>query len=65
VRNVADGSVEAVAEGNIQAVTDFAAWCAKGPPKATVLAVDMTEEPAVGLRGFEIMSDAPAPIGRV
>ncbi len=45
VRNLHDGSVEAVFEGddnNVQAMLD---WCKKGPPHAIVKHVDATEEP--------------------
>jgi acylphosphatase len=36
VRNLPDGSVEAIVEGERRAVDDFVAWCKRGPPSAEV-----------------------------
>jgi acylphosphatase len=36
VRNLPDGSVEAIVEGERRAVDDFVAWCRRGPPSARV-----------------------------
>lgn len=36
VRNVPDGSVEAVAEGPREALESLVAWCSRGPPAASV-----------------------------
>jgi acylphosphatase len=36
VRNLPDGSVEAIVEGEKSAVDDFVAWCRRGPPSADV-----------------------------
>lgn len=36
VRNAADGSVEAVAEGDRAAIEALLAWCEHGPPRARV-----------------------------
>ncbi|MFL5311553.1 MAG: acylphosphatase, partial [Myxococcales bacterium] len=36
VSNLPDGSVEAIVEGEKQAVEDFVAWCRRGPPSAEV-----------------------------
>jgi acylphosphatase len=55
VRNLPDGSVEALAEGESEAVRAFAAWCRVGPPGARVASVEETPEPAAGdLQGFKI-----------
>jgi acylphosphatase len=52
--NLPDGSVEAVLEGEPDAVGTVAAFCRQGPAHARVDDVDEREEPAQGLRGFEI-----------
>ncbi|TMB03712.1 MAG: acylphosphatase [Deltaproteobacteria bacterium] len=36
VSNLPDGSVEAIVEGEKEAVEDFVAWCRRGPPSAEV-----------------------------
>ena len=36
VRNLADGSVELVAEGKVSALNSLKAWCREGPPLARV-----------------------------
>ncbi len=48
VRNRADGTVEAVFEGDATVVDALVAWCAEGPPFARVSGVDVTDEPPVG-----------------
>ncbi len=52
--NRADGSVEAVLEGERDAVDAVAAFCRRGPTHARVDRVEDREEPVEGLRGFEI-----------
>ena len=54
VRNRADGTVEAVFEGEPEAVEQVVAWARKGPPHATVADIEVhTEEPAAE-RGFTV-----------
>lgn len=36
VRNLADGSVQVVAQGDIEALKDLHRFCTKGPPRAEV-----------------------------
>lgn len=48
VRNVDDGSVEAVAEGPHEALESFLAWCRRGPPAARVDDVQIRRLPASG-----------------
>lgn len=55
VRNLPDGRVEAVFEGEEEAVQALVDWCREGPPAATVERVEVRwEEPVGGLRGFDI-----------
>jgi acylphosphatase len=52
IRNRADGSVEAVFEGENDAVDALVAWCHEGPDRARVDAVEVTEQPVEGAAGF-------------
>ncbi|HEX9890748.1 MAG TPA: acylphosphatase [Actinomycetota bacterium] len=54
VRNLPDGRVEAVFEGNRGAVDKAVAWCREGPPWAAVDRFEVSEEPEEGLDGFKI-----------
>jgi len=54
VRNRSDGSVEAVFEGEPEAVERALAFCHTGPPLAHVTAVEATPEPPEQLVGFEV-----------
>jgi acylphosphatase len=54
VRNTADGSVEALFEGDFGAVEAMTAWCRHGPPGARVDALEVHVEAPEGLRGFAI-----------
>ena len=54
VRNRADGSVEAVFEGESGDVRKLLAFCHDGPPGAQVDAVDVTAEEPRGEHGFAI-----------
>jgi acylphosphatase len=48
VKNRADGKVEAVLEGDADAVNKVAEWCRQGPPGARVTRVHEQEEPWSG-----------------
>ena len=48
VRNLPDGSVEALFEGEKIKVEEIVAWCHKGPPGAVVSRVDIAWEPYSG-----------------
>ena len=48
VRNLPDGSVEALFEGSPDAVGALVAWCRVGPSGARVTTVEETPEPASG-----------------
>jgi acylphosphatase len=52
VRNVPDGTVEAVAEGPGEKVRDFVDWCHKGPPAARVDKVYKTPDKYQGEFSF-------------
>jgi acylphosphatase len=54
VRNAPDGTVEAVLEGDANAVERVAAFCRRGPAGAVVEDVEVTDEEPEGLRGFQI-----------
>lgn len=55
VRNRADGTVEVVVEGEPDPADHLVEWCRRGPHRALVTAVDVTEEPPVGEVGFRIV----------
>jgi acylphosphatase len=54
VRNRADGAVEAVFEGEPDAVDDMVGFCERGPRGAEVARVETTDEPVEGLSRFEV-----------
>ncbi len=54
VRNTGDGAVEAVFEGEPDAVSQLVAFCREGPRSARVDAVEVTDESPEGLRDFAI-----------
>lgn len=57
VRNLADGSVEAVFEGPREAVDQALVWCRRGPPGAQVERCDVSwEQPTGALPPFEILT---------
>jgi acylphosphatase len=55
VRNLSDGRVEAVFEGDPDSVEAAVAWCRSGPDRAVVESVEVAEEPPGGLRGFRVL----------
>ena len=54
VRNVDDGTVEAVFEGEDSAVDSMVAFCRRGPERARVDRVEVAEQDVEGLRDFMI-----------
>ena len=54
VRNRADGSVEAVFEGEARPVSVVVSWCRIGPPRAEVTGIDDSVEPPEGVLGFRV-----------
>ncbi|MDQ5815183.1 MAG: acylphosphatase [Actinomycetota bacterium] len=51
-RNLDDGRVEVILEGDEDAVDRVIAWCSAGPDHADVDSVDVTEEDPAGAAGF-------------
>jgi acylphosphatase len=55
VKNRADGTVEAVFEGEKEKVDAVIDWCRRGPRHADVQGIDIHEEPYAGeFNGFSI-----------
>lgn len=54
VTNRSDGAVEAVFEGEPDAVAAMVGWCSRGPRGADVESVDESAEEPEGLSGFKI-----------
>lgn len=54
VRNEPDGSVYIEAEGDEEQLKKYIAWCRKGPPRAFVEDVQVTEGPIVHFTSFTI-----------
>jgi acylphosphatase len=52
-RNLPDGTVEAVLEGEPEAVAGIVEFARSGPRHARVDGVDVSDEPPDGLTGFE------------
>lgn len=59
VRNLPDGRVEAVFEGDKDAVERLVDWAWEGPPAAKVEDVEVVEEQPEGLKGFEVRPTPP------
>ena len=53
-RNCSDGTVEAVFEGPAEAVEALVEVCRSGPGHSEVSSLDVAEEPAEGLEGFQV-----------
>ena len=54
VRNLRDGRVVAVFEGEPDAVRSVIGFCSQGPQWARVDGIEVTEGPPEGLKGFQI-----------
>ncbi len=55
VRNLPDGRVEILAEGESQRIAEFLDWCESGPPRARVDSVEVIDEvPAEEFSTFEV-----------
>ena len=54
VRNVPDGTVEALLEGDEASVGKVVEWAQRGPPRARVDTVKVEGQPPRNLKGFRI-----------
>jgi acylphosphatase len=54
IRNTPEGAVEAVFEGDPDAVEELVEFCRRGPSRAEVAEVEVLGEEAEGLSGFEV-----------
>jgi acylphosphatase len=54
VRNTPEGAVEAVFEGDPEAVDELVEFSRRGPSRAEVASVEVSEEGPEGLTGFEV-----------
>jgi acylphosphatase len=52
VRNLDDGRVEVLFEGEAEAVRELAAWLQQGPERAEVSALELYEQPLQDIAGF-------------
>lgn len=48
VRNLPDGGVEVVAEGETDRLEQLKLWCHQGPPRARVKSVELHQQEATG-----------------
>lgn len=58
VRNLADGSVEAVLSGDAETVEAMIADCWRGPSAAAVGAVEVTDDGGAAAAGFRVLPTA-------
>ena len=54
IRNTWEGDVEAMVTGNEQALQQFVAWCRKGPKRAKVTEVIVTQKEEIQFKDFVI-----------
>jgi acylphosphatase len=54
VRNLPDGTVEAVFEGDPERVESMVDWCRRGPEGASVEDVEVSSEEPTGQPGFAV-----------
>lgn len=54
VRNLPDGTVEAVFEGETALVQSLVEWCRAGPPMARVTRVEVFDEPPAETESFYV-----------
>lgn len=54
VKNLPDGQVEVLLEGEEEQVQELVAWLEQGPPRARVDALELSPQPVQGITGFLI-----------
>jgi acylphosphatase len=54
VRNTPEGSLEAVFEGDPASVDQLVEFCRRGPSRAEITSVQVSEEEPEGLSGFQV-----------
>lgn len=54
VRNLEDGRVEVLMEGDTQAVAQLSRWLEQGPAEAMVTQVTLAQQPIQGIVGFVV-----------
>jgi acylphosphatase len=54
VRNTLDGTVEAVFEGQPEAVDEMVEFSRRGPSRAEIAGVEVVDEDPEGLSGFDV-----------
>jgi acylphosphatase len=52
-RNLPDGRVEVIVEGDEAAVEQMVSWCRRGSSRAQVTGIEVSEEEPQGLQGFD------------
>lgn len=55
IKNTDEGNVEAMITGTQEQVNEFIGWCKKGPEKANVTDVKVTEEKETSFTEFEVI----------
>lgn len=54
IRNLSDGRVEGVFEGDDQSVEQLVTWCQSGPPRAEVTSLEVRTEEPLGESSFAV-----------
>ncbi|MCG2617294.1 acylphosphatase [Terrimonas sp. NA20] len=55
VKNLPDGSVQAIATGEPEQLASFITWCKQGPPRAIVSNVTVSDLEFQSFKNFEIV----------